>query len=45
VPELLTALYAYLTARYQVRYQSNEIADVRIQICTEEGLGEAALRV
>jgi hypothetical protein len=45
VPELLTTLYAYLTARYQVRYQSNEVADLGIEICTEQGVGEAAVRV
>jgi len=39
-PELLTGLCAYLTASYQVRYRSNEVADLRIEVCTGQGLGE-----
>jgi hypothetical protein len=42
-PELLTGLYAYLTASYQVRYRSNEVADLRIEVCTDQGLGEVTL--
>jgi len=44
VPELLTGLYAYLTSRYQVRYQSDQLADLAIEVCTDQGLGEATLR-
>jgi hypothetical protein len=50
VPELLTGLYGYLTASYQVKYRS-EVAqdgapvDLKIEVCTDQGLGEVALRV
>jgi hypothetical protein len=43
VPELLTGLYAYLVASYQVRYRSDEFHDLRIEVCTDQGLGEVTL--
>jgi hypothetical protein len=45
VPELLTALYAYLTARYQVRFPTDQMVDIGIEIYTEKGLGDSTLRV
>jgi len=39
VPELLTGLYAYLMASYQVRYRGSEVACIRIEVCTDQGLG------
>ena len=44
VPELLTGLYGYLTARYQIQYRSDEAVDLRIEICTEQGFGEVILK-
>jgi hypothetical protein len=45
-PERLITLYAYLTSRYQVRYQSDAppTADMRIEICVDQGFGEVTLR-
>jgi hypothetical protein len=40
VPELLTGLYAFLMASYQVRYRSDDVAGLRIEVCTDHGLGE-----
>jgi hypothetical protein len=45
VPELLTGLYASLAANYQVRYRSDEFRDLRIEVCTDQGLGEVTLEV
>jgi hypothetical protein len=39
VPELLTGLYAYLMASYHVRYCGDEGAGLRIEVCTDQGLG------
>jgi hypothetical protein len=39
VPELLTGLYAYLMASYQVRYRGGEAGSLRIEVCTDQGLG------
>ena len=39
VPELLTGFYAYLMASYQVRYRGGEVAGLRIEVCTDQGLG------
>jgi len=44
IPQLLTGLYGYLTARYQVRYQSDGDFDLRIEVCNDQGLGEVTLR-
>jgi hypothetical protein len=44
LPELLTGLYAYLMASYQVRYRSDEGAGLRIEVCTDQGLGEVTMR-
>jgi hypothetical protein len=44
VPELLTVLYGYLTTRYQIKFQSSEAVDLRIQVFTDQGLGEVTLR-
>jgi hypothetical protein len=44
VPELLTGLYAYLMASYQVRYRSDEGAGLRIEVCTDQGYGEVTVR-
>jgi hypothetical protein len=43
VPELLTGLYAYLMASYQVRYRGDETAGLRIEVCTDQGLGEVTV--
>jgi hypothetical protein len=40
VPELLGGLYAYLMASYQVRYRGDEMGGLRIEVCTDQGLGE-----
>ena len=45
VPELLTGLCSYLVSSYQVQYRSQESGDLRIEVYTEKGLGEATLRV
>jgi hypothetical protein len=43
VPELLTGLYAYLMGSYQVRYRGEEMAPLRIEVCTDQGLGEVTV--
>jgi hypothetical protein len=40
VPELLTGLYAYLTSSYQVRYRTDQLDTLRIEVCTDRGFGE-----
>jgi hypothetical protein len=45
VREPLTGLYACLAASYQVRYRSDEFRDLRIEVCTDQGLGEVTLAV
>jgi len=43
--ELLTGLYASLMSGYQVRYRGDEApADLRVEVFTEQGLGEATAR-
>jgi len=43
VPELLTGLYAYLMASYQVRYRGDEETGLRIEVCTDQGCGEVTV--
>jgi hypothetical protein len=43
VPELLTGLYAHLTSSYQVRYRTDQLDTLRIEVCTDNGLGEVTL--
>jgi hypothetical protein len=39
VPELLNGLYAHLMATYQVRYRGDKAANLRIEVCTDQGFG------
>jgi hypothetical protein len=44
MPEFLASLCAGLTASYQVRYRNEGgVQDLEIEVCTEQGLGEASL--
>jgi hypothetical protein len=43
VSEILTGLYAFLMASYQVRYRGGEVAGLRIEVCTDQGLGEVTV--
>ena len=48
--ELMKGLYGYLMTSYQVRYRSDQLAqdvtpiELRIEVCTEKGLGEVTVR-
>jgi hypothetical protein len=42
--ELFTGLYAYLSSSYLLRYRSDGPAELRIEVSTEQGVGEASLR-
>jgi HEAT repeats len=50
VAELLSGLYGYLTASYEVRYRSDEVAqdgvpvELRLEVCTDQSFGETTLR-
>lgn len=46
LPDLLSGLYTSLTSSYQLRYRIGDApADLKVEVCTDQGAGEATLRV